>query len=37
MIFVKQTDKCYYFAFIEFMVNPNMCMANATFKRVVRK
>lgn len=37
MIFVKQTDKCYYFAFIEFMVNPNMCMANATFKRVARK
>lgn len=37
MIFVKQTDKYNYFAFIEFMVNPNMCMANATFKRVARK
>lgn len=37
MIFVKQTDKYNYFAFIEFMVNPNICMANATFKRVARK
>lgn len=37
MIFVKQTDKYNYFAFIEFIVNPNMCMANATFKRVARK
>lgn len=37
LIFVKQTDKYNYFAFIEFMVNPNMCMANATFKRVAKK
>ncbi len=37
MIFVKQTDKYNYFAFIEFMINPYMCMANATFKRVARK
>lgn len=37
MIFVKQTDKYNYFAFIEFMVNPNMCMAIATFKRIARK
>lgn len=37
MFFVKQTDKYIYVAFIEFMVNPNMCVANATFKRAARK
>lgn len=37
LIFVKQTDKYNYFCVIEFMVNPNTCMANATFKRVARK
>lgn len=37
LIFVKQTDRYNYFAFIEFMVNPNMCMANTEFRRVAKK
>lgn len=37
MFFVKQTNKYIYVAFVEFMVNPNMCMANAELKRVVKK
>ncbi len=37
MFFVKQTDKYIYVAFIEFAVSPDVCIANAEFKRVVKK
>lgn len=37
LIFVKQTDKFYYFCLVEFMVEPNVCMANAEFRKVAKK
>jgi hypothetical protein len=37
MFFIKQTDKHIYVIFIEFMVTPNQCVANAEFKRIARK
>lgn len=37
LIFVKQTDKYNYFAFVEFMINPYMCMSNTEFRRVSQK
>lgn len=35
LIFVKKKGKYTYVAFVEFMINPNMCIANAEFRRVV--
>lgn len=37
LFFIRQTDKYNYFCFIEFMVSPNMCMANAEFRRVAKE
>lgn len=37
MFFVKQTDKYIYVAFIEFAVSPDVCIANAEFKRIAKK
>ena len=36
LIFVKQTSKFNYFAFVEFMVNPNVCVANTEMRRIVK-
>lgn len=37
LYFVKQTNKYTYFAFVEFITNPNMCMTISEFRRIVRK
>lgn len=37
LVFIKRTEKYIYVAFVAFMVNPNMCMANAEFRRVTKK
>lgn len=37
LVFVKRTNEYIYIAFITFMVNPNMCMANTEFRRVSQK
>ncbi|SBV92926.1 conserved exported hypothetical protein [uncultured Dysgonomonas sp.] len=37
LVFIKRTEKYIYVAFVAFMVNPNMCMANAEFRRATKK
>lgn len=37
MFFVKQTDKYIYVVFIEFAVSPDICIANAEFRKVAKK
>lgn len=37
LIFVKQTSKFNYFAFVEFMVNPNVRIANTEMRRIVKQ
>lgn len=37
LVFIKRTEKYIYIAFAAFMVNPNMCMTNAEFRRATKK